>query len=199
MSPRTTPHCRNGAWPKYASPGRRHARGRSLAASWWTALWRTGHSISPSSCARQSSVRPYTHPRAYPRAAPMSAPLTAAELGALPKLRVYVDETGDRGALESPFFAMTALVGPRGGGLERDARRRPSTASSTSWVRPGAGPTRRSTPHHGTAGWPQRPSPRGPTRNGSSPTPAGYAVRTNPGLPPHDKAKRPDDRRGPGP
>lgn len=32
----------------------------------------------------------------------MSAPLTAAELGALPKLRVYVDETGDRGALESP-------------------------------------------------------------------------------------------------
>ncbi|MFJ5217216.1 DUF3800 domain-containing protein [Streptomyces sp. NPDC088354] len=42
----------------------------------------------------------------------MSAPLTATALGALPKLRVYVDETGDRGALGSPFFAMTALVVP---------------------------------------------------------------------------------------
>ncbi|MGY5034823.1 DUF3800 domain-containing protein [Streptomyces sp. 900116325] len=42
----------------------------------------------------------------------MSTPLTAAELGTLPKLRVYVDETGDRGAHGSPFFAMTALVVP---------------------------------------------------------------------------------------
>ncbi|MFD7201285.1 DUF3800 domain-containing protein [Streptomyces sp. NPDC059893] len=42
----------------------------------------------------------------------MSTPLAVAALGALPKLRVYVDETGDRGALGSPFFAMTALVVP---------------------------------------------------------------------------------------
>ncbi|MBQ0827696.1 DUF3800 domain-containing protein [Streptomyces tagetis] len=42
------------------------------------------------------------------------APLTQAELGALPKLSVYVDETGDRGVsnASSPFFAMTALLVP---------------------------------------------------------------------------------------
>jgi hypothetical protein len=35
-------------------------------------------------------------------------------LGCLPKLRVYVDETGDRGLADncSPFFAMTALMVP---------------------------------------------------------------------------------------
>ncbi|WP_326779688.1 DUF3800 domain-containing protein [Streptomyces longwoodensis] len=40
--------------------------------------------------------------------------LTSAELGALPKLNVYVDETGDRGLGHnaSPFFAMTALMVP---------------------------------------------------------------------------------------
>lgn len=45
----------------------------------------------------------------------MSAPpLTPAQLGQLPKLRVYVDETGDRGLSpgSSPFFAMTALLVP---------------------------------------------------------------------------------------
>lgn len=38
----------------------------------------------------------------------------AAHLGALPKLNVYVDETGDRGLGQnaSPFFAMTALMVP---------------------------------------------------------------------------------------
>ncbi|MGW6557936.1 DUF3800 domain-containing protein [Streptomyces hydrogenans] len=43
-----------------------------------------------------------------------TAPLTPAQLGQLPKLSVYVDETGDRGlALNcSPFFAMTALMVP---------------------------------------------------------------------------------------
>lgn len=41
-------------------------------------------------------------------------PLTSAELGALPKLNVYVDETGDRGIgpRTSKFFAMTALLVP---------------------------------------------------------------------------------------
>ncbi|HEY8985723.1 MAG TPA: DUF3800 domain-containing protein [Streptomyces sp.] len=40
--------------------------------------------------------------------------LTNAALGALPKLDVYVDETGDRGLGQnsSPFFAMTALIVP---------------------------------------------------------------------------------------
>ncbi|MGW0795204.1 DUF3800 domain-containing protein [Streptomyces sp. NPDC002692] len=40
--------------------------------------------------------------------------LTSAQLGALPKLRVYVDETGDRGlkGKASPFFAMTAVLVP---------------------------------------------------------------------------------------
>lgn len=42
---------------------------------------------------------------------------TPAELGKLPKLHVYVDETGDRGfsnrsQLQSPFFAMSALLVP---------------------------------------------------------------------------------------
>ncbi|MFE6408182.1 DUF3800 domain-containing protein [Streptomyces sp. NPDC057837] len=43
-----------------------------------------------------------------------SPPLSALELGALPKLHVYVDETGDRGLGRgtSPFFAMTALMVP---------------------------------------------------------------------------------------
>ncbi|MGW0417510.1 DUF3800 domain-containing protein [Streptomyces sp. NPDC003015] len=43
-----------------------------------------------------------------------AASLTPAELGALPKLSVYIDETGDRGisAASSPFFAMTALMVP---------------------------------------------------------------------------------------
>jgi hypothetical protein len=41
-------------------------------------------------------------------------PFTRAELGALPKLSVYVDETGDRGLGHnaSTFFAMTALMVP---------------------------------------------------------------------------------------
>lgn len=43
---------------------------------------------------------------------------TPAILGQLPKLHVYVDETGDRGfsdkaRAESPFFAMTALLVPQ--------------------------------------------------------------------------------------
>lgn len=43
---------------------------------------------------------------------------TPAYFGQLPKLHVYVDETGDRGFSEasrakSPFFAMTALIVPR--------------------------------------------------------------------------------------
>ncbi|MFJ6348633.1 DUF3800 domain-containing protein [Streptomyces sp. NPDC092046] len=45
----------------------------------------------------------------------MSAPpLTPAQLGQLPKLHVYVDETGDRGLgpTTSPFFGMTALMVP---------------------------------------------------------------------------------------
>ncbi|MGH3584701.1 MAG: DUF3800 domain-containing protein [Pseudonocardia sp.] len=39
---------------------------------------------------------------------------TSVHLGALPKLNVYVDETGDRGISpqSSPFFAMTALMVP---------------------------------------------------------------------------------------
>lgn len=48
-------------------------------------------------------------------AGPMSSALnTPARLGQLPKLRVYVDETGDRGLGDtcSPFFAMTALMVP---------------------------------------------------------------------------------------
>ncbi|WP_439947207.1 DUF3800 domain-containing protein [Streptomyces sp. BBFR109] len=42
------------------------------------------------------------------------AVLSPAQLGALPKLNVYVDETGDRGLSpsSSPFFAMTALMVP---------------------------------------------------------------------------------------
>lgn len=41
-------------------------------------------------------------------------PGTPAHLGQLPKLSVYVDETGDRGIAHnsSPFFAMTALLVP---------------------------------------------------------------------------------------
>lgn len=43
-----------------------------------------------------------------------SASDTPAHLGRLPKLSVYVDETGDRGhnTNSSPFFAMTALMVP---------------------------------------------------------------------------------------
>ncbi|MFD8919421.1 DUF3800 domain-containing protein [Streptomyces sp. NPDC059569] len=43
-------------------------------------------------------------------------PLGAAHPGTLPKLNVYVDETGDRGISRqsSPFFAMTALMVPAG-------------------------------------------------------------------------------------
>ncbi|WP_331759880.1 DUF3800 domain-containing protein (plasmid) [Streptomyces sp. NBC_01525] len=48
----------------------------------------------------------------------MSAFHTPPHLGQLPKLHVYVDETGDRGFSErsrkqSPFFAMTALLVPQ--------------------------------------------------------------------------------------
>jgi hypothetical protein len=48
----------------------------------------------------------------------MSGLLTPAHFGQLPKLHVYVDETGDRGFSEaslakSPFFAMTALLVPQ--------------------------------------------------------------------------------------
>ncbi|MFE9317863.1 DUF3800 domain-containing protein [Streptomyces albidoflavus] len=44
----------------------------------------------------------------------MSALSASRHPGNLPKLRVYVDETGDRGlsATSSPFFAMTALLVP---------------------------------------------------------------------------------------
>lgn len=48
----------------------------------------------------------------------MAAFHTPEHLGQLPKLHVYIDETGDRGFSErsrsqSPFFAMTALVVPQ--------------------------------------------------------------------------------------
>jgi hypothetical protein len=47
----------------------------------------------------------------------MTSPRTDAWYGQLPKLHVYVDETGDRGFSQrarekSPFFAMTALIVP---------------------------------------------------------------------------------------
>ncbi|MFH8926360.1 DUF3800 domain-containing protein [Streptomyces pristinaespiralis] len=48
----------------------------------------------------------------------MSALYVPARFGQLPKLHVYVDETGDRGfsaasRAQSPFFAMTALIVPQ--------------------------------------------------------------------------------------
>ncbi|MFH8393379.1 DUF3800 domain-containing protein [Streptomyces sp. NPDC018036] len=82
--------------------------------------------------------------RSDPCAATMNARLTPAEIGALPKLRVYVDETGDRGALGSPFFAMTALLVPEeedwnvrvvAGGLRAMIHAsRPDTKTPLHWV-----------------------------------------------------------------
>ncbi|MDX3634353.1 DUF3800 domain-containing protein [Streptomyces europaeiscabiei] len=73
-------------------------------------------------------------------------PLTRAEFGALPKLNVYVDETGDRGWSDksSPFFAMTALLVPSeddwtvryaAGGLRSIVHAsRPDTTTPLHWV-----------------------------------------------------------------
>jgi hypothetical protein len=73
-------------------------------------------------------------------------PLTPAELGALPKLSVYIDETGDRGLAQnsSTFFAMTALMVPAeddwnvrytAGGLRHMIHAsRPNTTAPLHWV-----------------------------------------------------------------
>ncbi|MFJ2174361.1 DUF3800 domain-containing protein [Streptomyces sp. NPDC087851] len=73
-------------------------------------------------------------------------PLTSAQLGQLPKLSVYVDETGDRGLgpRTSPFFAMTALMVPAeddwnvrvtAGGLRSLIHTsRPETTTPLHWV-----------------------------------------------------------------
>ena len=73
-------------------------------------------------------------------------PLTRSELGALSKLSVYVDETGDRGwnSKASRFFAMTALLVPSeddwtvryaAGGLRSVIHAsRPDTTTPLHWV-----------------------------------------------------------------
>lgn len=75
-----------------------------------------------------------------------SPPLSPAHLGAMPKLSVYVDETGDRGLAQnsSKFFAMTALVIPSeddwtvrytAGGLRHMIHSsRPNTTTPLHWV-----------------------------------------------------------------
>jgi hypothetical protein len=72
--------------------------------------------------------------------------LSPAQFGALPKLSVYVDETGDRGlgSRSSPFFAMTALMVPAeddwnvrytAGGLRAVIHAsRPNTTTPLHWV-----------------------------------------------------------------
>lgn len=85
--------------------------------------------------------------RPLPLAAAMtSLPFSLARLGALPKLSVYVDETGDRGLAKnsSKFFAMTALAVPSeddwtvryaAGGLRHMIHSsRPDTNTPLHWV-----------------------------------------------------------------